>query len=837
MPATVIEEQYNGLEHKIVDSDPGTPGDQTPAGRANMPFRGSAILHLTNQTEQNNAFRVRLRCDSPFWRPDWYRLSLMTGTTPTLAEKIDEEHGGPTDPYLDLRVPPGARCDVLIQFVLPKVPDSRAGRYHYTVEVETYILAGGGATRPERLRKFPAELIVQPFYEWNVDLAPAQQRVGRVFRRTRDYDLVVTNRGNDWLYCNIRARSTNDLFLKSFAGDLAVPPPQPGEQVTVPEISDPVAGYQRLVPIRAVTRLKAARGEDKPQPLDVTFRRLDAPSVRPPINRAGYDLQGAVISSPAPPTEQPKLLGQDYALIYRPPIPASWTDAIGRGIGSIKGAALTIVGLIILVHLAALAWGGLYESSYKLQTVSSEAQIGKQIGFSGKWLLGSHMILSQVPSGLSVDLPCRPYKGAQTNPDQCGITINDPRFNNKTFQVTVNRLGLSPIQRYIHTLWKSVYSTYTTGMDTTTLTIGNPPTQAVPSILDYGGETVTVHTPLIIGGEHIPSGARVMVNGKLGSYSMQADGLHVNLDNYSAGTTVRVDVVDNNGTELKTGAVTLVAPAASPATPGAKRQAAASSTSGATRSQPHTSQPSSNASRSSAPKNDTAYPRGGKPHTGATTSTVPAIVKSSPIQNGGPPPLTPVDMLLRQQWQAALNAVGSDQSATGYAVRSIAEGNLNSEKNLPIDQAETDATKADSLASTPQERCLAMLAQGWYDYITLAHAHQPLSSVREEFQDAVTDDPTSVLAEVSLAEAQVPSHRLSGLENLLSDPKIANNPSYVAAVDLKVAGYYAWVRSDAASGENYLRQAVNADRNQSGELSIQNGEGYQFIEKRIQQIK
>lgn len=342
------------------------PAEQIVEG---LPLQGSAIVRLVNETEQENAYTVRLKCEDPFWQERWYTIkSLPPGRGEENVGAMPDQNG-PQDRWVRVSVPRSGTRDLWIRFDLPLRPDSRSGKYHYVIEVETAVSVQAAGRRKDRITKIPAVAIVRPFYSWNVEIAPENRIVG-LRRRSADFEIVVTNEGNDWLYCDLQVPRPKDMLLESPTLRVAVPPPMPGEMLTrEADTTEDRPGTQRTVPLRAITRLKDIRGDRKPQKIDLTARRVDAPSVAPSPESPFYVGPGNVIANPV--MNDNKILQGERALVYQPPIPAKFTDLFTRGATSLKSLAMTVVSFLFLATLIRVFW-----ENTKLRIVGVETSQG-----------------------------------------------------------------------------------------------------------------------------------------------------------------------------------------------------------------------------------------------------------------------------------------------------------------------------------------------------------------------------------------------------------------------------------------------------------------------------
>ncbi|MCW3058197.1 MAG: hypothetical protein JWQ02_18, partial [Capsulimonas sp.] len=384
------------LLHSEVEIVPGRPGMRPPVWPIpeTQPIPGSAVVRLTNDTPRENAYTIKLRCDEPFWQDSWCTIVAL----PPSRDKAENappagkpDQRGPHDRWVKLYVPRGGTRDVLLRFNVPQTPESRAGLYHYTVEVETQVIgATGTGRRGERVAKLPAVATIRPFYKWGIDMAPEQPRVGLV-RRSAEFEVIVTNEGNDWLYCDLQMPRPKDLLLEAPALLLAVPPPEPGEMLSSAAGDEPRMGVQRTVPLKAATRLRVFRGEVTAQSILLNAIRVDAPSVAPPLTDASYEGWGAVV---ARDTDETQRLPGDRSLNYCPPIPAKLTDFFTRSNGALRNLLMTVIGLVVGFNLLVIMYEDVWRNNVRIEPMSTQVAAGGQLPVRGEWLPGSKIMLN-----------------------------------------------------------------------------------------------------------------------------------------------------------------------------------------------------------------------------------------------------------------------------------------------------------------------------------------------------------------------------------------------------------------------------------------------------------
>lgn len=373
-----------------IDVVPGRRPQQPQAEGTVGP--GSSVLRLVNTSSQENAYTVRVRCDNPYWQDDWYAFRALpapvaAGMGPGDAEAIvgsnKPDQYGPGNRWVKVFVSAGAQRDILLAFNLPQKPDSRAGQYPFVVAVETSIVGAGAAARRGRFSEIPARAVVRPYHKWSLDVTPEDgRRVGMV-RRGADFELVVTNEGNDWLYCDLKLPRPKDLLLQSPTVRLAVPPPEPGQE-----------NFQRTIPLRGVTRLRQVRGERMLQALPLSAVRVDAPSVAPFDEEVFHVLPtsgaGRVIASG---TNDVLQTPSDRALVYCPPIPSTLTGFLGAVGQNAKGLLITVIALIAAVNLGAFMFENLWRNTIQAEPTGMTAGPNHPLVIAGKFLNGARVLI------------------------------------------------------------------------------------------------------------------------------------------------------------------------------------------------------------------------------------------------------------------------------------------------------------------------------------------------------------------------------------------------------------------------------------------------------------
>lgn len=361
--------------------------DVTPGVAPNMGARsegwvglGSAMIEIANSGDLENAFVLRVECDHAYWQPSWARFDALPpqgDANRPPAGKPDMP--GPKNSTLKLHLGHGGLRQAMLSFRLPRTSESRAGVYNLRIVVETAI---PGANGNERFTEFPATLIVRPFYDYVVEESPAVRKVG-LLRRRRKFSVRVVNRGNDWLYAELKAPKSEALALQVPAIRLAVPPPEPG------------AESDRTLPLGATTKLREFKGNESKTPLPLIVTRVDAPSV-PPLSEetamGGPALLGTAVL--AAETRDVAEVVSPAEFVYHPPIPGSllgFGQALAR---NTKGLIIAVVAFGALITMGAV----LYEralhkmNSLRINGVGRDSeghaiiQNGGSFTVQGEWL-------------------------------------------------------------------------------------------------------------------------------------------------------------------------------------------------------------------------------------------------------------------------------------------------------------------------------------------------------------------------------------------------------------------------------------------------------------------
>jgi|GEM_PF-2323109 len=363
-----------------------------------------AVLQIVNNTNQENEYTVRVDCAHPTWREEWTRLASIVETTEAGGYiQPSKPDMALSDGSLRIYVARQSQRKVMIAFQLPKAPDSRAGRYTLKVQVRTRLTANGQSPQPQ-VEELLIDAFVEPYYDWGVAFDPPRRGVGLLRRKAR-YQVTEVNRGNDWLYCQLRppqAQQQTDLRLAIFTEAVAVPPP---------DIDQPEA--RRQVPLVAATRLKQVRGAEKASPIPLRIYRVDAPSV-PQLPRQDYGV--AEVERPdhvlsAATTEQPTSTDDEAfgpgTLIYYPPVRSFITGSIKWVVDNMKAAMFGAVAILAFLVLAGLVYQAFYRDMRIEPLILFVTEKQKKVPFKGRYIAGSTVYVYTASNSISEKDPIK----------------------------------------------------------------------------------------------------------------------------------------------------------------------------------------------------------------------------------------------------------------------------------------------------------------------------------------------------------------------------------------------------------------------------------------------
>ena len=322
------------------------PGD-TPRSAPDRGWvgQGRTVIEITNDTNRNNAYRIHLECGNPRWKEYWYSFVALPPDNPQQVLQNQEDVYGPNNTWVHIYVPQKQTRRIILDVKAERLPEARAGVYPLTVVVQVSIASDrGGNWIEDATHRLDAVALMRPYHHWQFKVEPETARVG-YFRKSRAYELVIENSGNDWLYCELEPPRLQKVMVdQPPTVRVAVPPPEDNRMPSV-----------RTVPFKATTKERQFRGSVQDLPIPMVVRRVEAPSI-PALPQTALQApssaqyRNAVVyrdpdqkDALKPPT--------DPILSYHPPIPAT-VEGCGKAlVQNIKGLVLMALGLLLLFHL------------------------------------------------------------------------------------------------------------------------------------------------------------------------------------------------------------------------------------------------------------------------------------------------------------------------------------------------------------------------------------------------------------------------------------------------------------------------------------------------------
>jgi hypothetical protein len=492
------------LLHSEIDIEPGRKPQKQPLPEGWV-GQGSCVIRVKNNTSQENAYTIRLRCDNPYWQETWYTISALppSGNTENAPPPGKPDQHGPNNRYVTIHITRGGERDVMILFDVPKSYDARAGLYSLVIQVETRVTGQpAGLRRKDRFTELKATGIIRPFHAWSSEVTPETRKVG-FFKRGADFEVVLTNEGNDWLYCDLRIPKPKDVLVEAQTTRVAVPPPEPGQERSI-----------RTVPIRGVSRVRAFRGERQPLPLPVTVARVDAPSVPPLAETALYEPASANCHASVveADTQDMRLPQNEKALVNCPLFPATISGCLGAIAQNGKGLIMTLIGLIVAANLAVFMFEQLFRNNIVAEPYRTQVAAGGVLTIGGRWIKGARVYINDDPQPAEMVQP-EEERGVRNvfgnilravHPSQLQlIAIKVPEvYDGKKIRITVQRAGAFPFLGPLLPKYKCG----------TPVQVGTPPKTPVPAkkSLAFVPPTVAPGQQFTIRGQSLGSGGRVM---------------------------------------------------------------------------------------------------------------------------------------------------------------------------------------------------------------------------------------------------------------------------------------------------------------------------------------
>lgn len=415
------------LLHSEIDVVPGRKPQRQPLPEGFV-GAGTGVLRLTNTTSRLKSYQISVRCYEPFWQDAWFQVAGLPpfGGPENYPPPGKPDQPGPRSQSITIYVNEGGTRDVFLMFFVPEKSECRAGAYPVEVVVETRVI-GDNPQKPGRARcaEIPATVIVRPFYRWSINYLPEDRRVG-FFRRGAEYELIVENQGNDWLYCDLLMPRPHNVLVETTTARMAVPPPLPGK----PSI--------RAVPFKAISRVHTIGGVRKALPLPITVQRVHAPTVPPLPEEAmfgpsGSNFRAAVSSSSTVDVAAPEI---SPTLTYCPLIPSLFPD-FTRGFGSgSRGLLFFVLALVATWNGATLAWDCNVAPISDLQVQTSHVRLGDLVSISGRNLDGSRIIVYDASGKYQVGDPLQPVGDVrEAGRDRVEIALTDPSLAGKQIRI------------------------------------------------------------------------------------------------------------------------------------------------------------------------------------------------------------------------------------------------------------------------------------------------------------------------------------------------------------------------------------------------------------------
>lgn len=652
------------LLHTEVDVVPGRKPKKEPLPEGYV-AQGTAVLRITNTSNRQNAYTIRLKCEEPFWQDSWFQIGAMP---PTGGPENQPPSGKPDQPgarnqSVTIYVQDRGTRDVFLAFFVPEKSECRAGAYAVKIVVETRIVSNDPQeARKERITEFPATVIIRPFYKWTISYSPEDRRVG-FFKRGKEYEVVVENQGNDWLYCDLRMPRPQNVLVETLTARMAVPPPEPGAESI------------RTVPFKAISRVHTFRGARQAMPLPITVQRVHAPTVPPLPEEAltgpsGANVGAAVVTTETTDVGTPEV---PATLTYSPLIPATLTGFLQALAQNFRGIVFVVIGGILCWQMAYFTWEYFFRNITEFRVVTSQVQLNKPFKIKGRNLAGAKILIFDASGKNQISDPVIPKLGADSlTQSEYTVTLKDQALDHKLIRIGAQRLGsLSFLAGFLPV-----------EKDPAEIQVGTPPQQpgapasaSVPSIVAPG-------QPLEIGGVSLGDASKqgkVVLGGqtaKVLSWTDTKITVAVDAAKHPEGVPFSVTIYDAKNNQIPisgSNMVEVLTPTLPPDT--TSTTGPTSSTTGPTSS---TTGPTSS---TTGPTSSTTGP------TSSTTGPYPPGPSSQPI-----PAFAGEGALLSGNYPGALKAA-SGTSPTALAVKAIAYAYMNRPDEV-VKQTLSDANTA-----------------------------------------------------------------------------------------------------------------------------------------------
>ncbi len=369
-------------EINVIPGDtPRTPPDRGWVGQ------GRTVITVTNETNRNNSYRIHLECLNPRWKQYWYSFIALPPDNAQAVVQNQEDVYGPNNQWVQIYVPQKQSRKIILDVKADRLPEARAGIYDLSIVAKVSIAGNrGGDWIEDATHRLEAVALMRPYYQWKFRVEPENARVG-LMRRSRPYEVVIENSGNDWLYCELEPpRLQNVLIPQPETVRIAVPPPEDNRLPSV-----------RTVPIRAATKMRQIRGSSQNVPLPIVLRRVDAPSI-PPLPATAIQgptsaqFRNAVVQRD-PEQQDSQKPPSDPTLEYHPPIPATLEGCAKAIVQNIKGLIMMVIGFVLLFHLFDFMAARLIDESEVRGVALQVADISKPYEVEGKYLGKSRVLV------------------------------------------------------------------------------------------------------------------------------------------------------------------------------------------------------------------------------------------------------------------------------------------------------------------------------------------------------------------------------------------------------------------------------------------------------------
>jgi len=413
------------------------PGRQMPVRPPDTQIgENCAVLQIINNTNQENEYTIRVECAAHGWRDEWLRVASIAevgdGGSYSQPSKPDMAL---SDGSLRIYVARQSQRKVLLAFHLPKAPDSRAGRYPLTVSVRTRITAGSQSPQVEELR---INAFVEPYYEWGLTFDPPKRGVG-LFRRRAAFEVMVVNRGNDWLYCQLRppqAQQQAEMRVALLSEAVAVPPPDQDQSESV-----------RRVPLLAQTLIKQVRGGEKALPILLRAYRIDAPSVPqiPQQNYGAVEVQRPDHVLSTITNEPPNIVDETFqvgTLAYYPLVRSFVTGSVKWVVDNIKAAMMALVGILFFLVLMNIVWQAFVRDMRVEPLVGRVTESDRIVPFKGRYTQGATVYVYTKSGSISANNPTK-LNGVKYGEDAKNKAKKSEGHAPATAQSVINQLNVT----------------------------------------------------------------------------------------------------------------------------------------------------------------------------------------------------------------------------------------------------------------------------------------------------------------------------------------------------------------------------------------------------------